>query len=269
MNPSFQFQPLSMMANLNNNDNDNFVPLSLNFPTNFALGFQQQQSHQQVTCFSIENSIGFVQSNAIPSNTHSISVATDSSSGSAGSSVRSFSAERTPLALNFVPGPYDVICARGAAAANSAGNLRFRKLIQDILPEYSKASSKLEKGLLVSRVVDAVRDMTPNGGFVKKIGNRWYEVGDAACREKIGQCIRDQLHTQYKSSTKSKKPRRQELKALKKERQQKKNIVKQPEPSKCPSKDAADEDDNEMSLTNIFYTALVDDGLNLETIFQC
>ena len=115
--------------------------------------------------------------------------------------------------------------------------------------------------------------MTPNGGFVKKFGDRWYEVGDAACREKIGQCIRDQLHTKYKSSTKAKKPRRKQLKELKKQRQQKEQQTKkeQPEPTKTASNDFTkeDENENELSLTNIFYNALVDEGLNLESILRC
>jgi hypothetical protein len=95
-------------------------------------------------------------------------------------------------------------------------------------------------------VVDAVRDYTPNGGFVKQDHNgQWYDVGDALAREKIGQwyvntgsrvssliafsysrycspislllvlsldnSIRDQLHSKYKSSTKAKKQRRKAM----------------------------------------------------------
>lgn len=279
MNPSFNFQPYqmpntdkNMMMNMNalSNMNMNFFDINVGFQQ------QQQQQSQPMTSFSMDTPIGFPQLEAqvVPSNNMATpqaekSVVTHSSSSSAGSSVRSFVAERKPLALNFVPGPYDVICARGAAAANSPGNLRFRQLIQDILPDYSNATSKLEKGLLVSRVVDGVRDMTPNGGFIKKFGGRWCEVGDAACREKIGQCIRDQLHTKYKSSTKSKKPRRKQLKELKKQKQTAKKVV-QPEPLKSSSNDTTPkEDENELSLTNIFYSAMVDEGLNLDNILRC
>ena len=58
----------------------------------------------------------------------------------------------------------------------------------------------------------------------------FYEIGDAAAREKIGQCIRDALHTKYKSSTRSKKPRRKELKELKKKK--KAMVRQQPQPQK-------------------------------------
>lgn len=125
--------------------------------------------------------------------------------------------ERRPLAADFVPGPYDVICARGAAAKKHPGNIRFRQIIQQFKPIYSKAETKVDKSLLVSEIVDSVRGMSPNGGFVKKFGNQWMEVGDSVAREKIGQCLRDQLHSKYKSSTQAKKVRRKEMQATEEE----------------------------------------------------
>lgn len=125
--------------------------------------------------------------------------------------------ERRPLAENFVPGPYDVICARGKQATQHPGNVRFRQIIQQHKEEYSLATNKVERSLIVSRIVDSVREFSPNGGFVKKFGSRYCEVGDSVAREKIGQCLRDQLHSKYKSSTKAKKSRRKELRAIKKE----------------------------------------------------
>ncbi|CAB9516088.1 Nitrilase family, member 2 [Seminavis robusta] len=242
----------------------------------------------------------------LSSNTQA-NVVHDSSSSSQESSVPAFVAERKLLAPNFVPGPYDVICARGAAAANHPGNLRFRNTIKEFVPQYSKATTKLEKSLLVSAIVDSVRDYTVDGGFVKKFedGN-WYEVGDAACREKIGQTLRDQLHHMYKSSTKAKKPRRKELKALKKKAKQpakKQTVVKKskannskplmaaqpsmtallksfpnnnninlsldtPMPALVNNKEQQDEP-GELSLTNIFYSAFCDEGLNLDNGLRC
>jgi hypothetical protein len=129
--------------------------------------------------------------------------------------------ERQLLAADFTPGPYDCICARGKAAASHAGNVRFRSLIDRFKNDYAQAHNKVEKSLVVSEIVDAVRGMSPEGGFVKKFGNAWYEVGDSVAREKIGQCLRDALHESYKSSTKAKKYRRKELRAIKKELQPK------------------------------------------------
>lgn len=246
-----------------------------------------------------------------------------------------------------------MICARGATAAKHPGNLRFRQIIKDYIPEYSEATSKLEKSLIVSSIVDAVRDFTPNGGFVKEIEDGvWVEVGgellipvrimlmkgnrctslfqdcyrnkltfvvsfanialplftiaDAAAREKIGQCIRDQLHDRYKSSTKAKKPRRLELKATKKKgrhpkKQGNKKDLKPPRKADKEINDSAKAKSNspsfpdrdspyfamlpakrdveseselhqqgwqqgELSLRSVFYKAYVSEGLDLASV---
>ena len=93
---------------------------------------------------------------------------------------------------------------------NHVGNVRFREIIRSQLPRYNACRSKMEKSLIVTNIVDSVRDYSPNGGFVKKDKTTgvWYDVGDNLAREKIGQTIRDQLHSKYKSSTKAKKERR-------------------------------------------------------------
>ena len=117
----------------------------------------------------------------------------------------------TLLAADFIPGRFDVICARGKHAKQHTGNHRFRQIIEMSLPKYDKATTKLEKSLIVSSIVDSVRQASPNGGFVREEKGRWYEVGDHIAREKVGQCLRDSLHTKYKSSTKAKKRRRKQM----------------------------------------------------------
>lgn len=117
--------------------------------------------------------------------------------------------EMRPLAHNFTPGGYDVICARGKKAHCHPGNRRFRLSVGMNLEKYSKAQSKLDKSLIVSYIVDTVRQNSLDGGFVKFEDGRYFEVGDHIAREKVGQSFRDLLHTKYKSSTKAKKRRRQ------------------------------------------------------------
>lgn len=133
------------------------------------------------------------------------------------------------LGPNFSgPGEYDVICARGAKARNHSGNQHFRRLIHQHLEAYSTATVKVEKSAIVSKIIDSVRTKSPEGGFVKKIGGRYFEVGDHVAREvrfvladksnsrvglpllvqKVGQSFRDLLHTKYKSSTKAKMAKR-------------------------------------------------------------
>lgn len=114
-----------------------------------------------------------------------------------------------PLPQDYVPGPLDVICARGKHAKNHSGNLRFRKKIKEVTPQYARAETKLYKSMVVSSVIAHVRNnTTSNGGFfVKQIDGIWYDVGDNQAREKVGQALRDQLHGHYRSSTKSKRRR--------------------------------------------------------------
>jgi len=118
----------------------------------------------------------------------------------------------TPLPNDFVPGPYDVICAKGKIAKCHSGNKFYKQLIQQAIPLYSNADSKFKKSMIVSEVVDEIRSRSNanGGGFVKRKSGIWYEVGDHISREKVGQSLRDGLSGQYKSSARAKK-RRQEI----------------------------------------------------------
>lgn len=116
-----------------------------------------------------------------------------------------------PLPYNFLPGPFDVICAKGKDAKKHQGNLYFRSLVKKSVNEYSQASTRIQKSMIVSNIIDAIRQKSPNGGFVKEEAGLWYDVGDHHAREKVGQTLRDSLHNQYRSSTKAKRQRKQEL----------------------------------------------------------
>ena len=95
--------------------------------------------------------------------------------------------EMKALPESFSPGPKDVICARGHKAFNHKGNQHFRSLIESHIQEYEKAVTKLDKSAIVSKIVETIRSASPEGGFVKMEGGRWYEVGDHNAREKTGQ----------------------------------------------------------------------------------
>lgn len=154
--------------------------------------------------------------------------------------------QMTPLPDDFTPGNYDVVCAKGKAVhqhvgklklakisssndghpyplnapANhwsslSTGNRRFRVICRMHLEKYSAATTKQEKSRIVSAIFDTVQRSTDRGGFVKldPLTGKWFEVSTHHAREKIGQTLRDALHTKYSSSTKAKKLRRQSEKA--------------------------------------------------------
>jgi len=104
-------------------------------------------------------------------------------------------------------GKYDVICGRGRIAFNHTGNKRFREIVQSNLKKYSDASTKSEKSIIVSLIMRLVR---LQGNFVKytREKGRFENVHERLAREKVGQVLRDILHTQYRSSTEAKKKRR-------------------------------------------------------------
>jgi hypothetical protein len=55
------------------------------------------------------------------------------------------------------------------------------------MDDYANATIKFEKSMFVSLIVEGVRENSPSGGFVREESGRWYEVGDGAAREKVGQ----------------------------------------------------------------------------------
>jgi hypothetical protein len=88
------------------------------------------------------------------------------------------SKKMTPLPQAFVPGENDVICGRGRNIWNSVGNVRFRRIVENRVDEYSAAKTKLDKSAILSSIVTDVRRTSPNGGFVKKDSKtkEWHEV---------------------------------------------------------------------------------------------
>jgi hypothetical protein len=76
------------------------------------------------------------------------------------------------------------------------------------LEDYAEADSKAEKGKIVSKVLDIIREASPEGAFVTYENGSWYEVSERIAREKIGALFRDFLPKSYRSSAKSKKARK-------------------------------------------------------------
>ena len=72
-------------------------------------------------------------------------------------------------------------------SSDHPGNVAFRTYIENSIETYAEATTKLEKSIVVSKIVEAIRSASPEGGFVKKENGRWYEVGDHMAREKVGQ----------------------------------------------------------------------------------
>jgi hypothetical protein len=70
----------------------------------------------------------------------------------------------------------------------TAGNERFRVIIDEHAPLYQEAKTKYHKSEVIANVVAKVRQQSPGGGFVKKdfYSGRWFEIGDEKARDKVG-----------------------------------------------------------------------------------
>ena len=116
------------------------------------------------------------------------------------------------LPEDYEPTKYDVLCGRGRRCFVHDGNQNMRQLVQAHLPKYSVSTCKMEKGHIISLVYEEICEQAGNGGFIKKDDKgRWYDVGEFLAREKVSQAFRDALQDKYKSSTASKKKRRELL----------------------------------------------------------
>jgi hypothetical protein len=116
------------------------------------------------------------------------------------------------LSQDFQPTPSSVIIGRSKTCKEAVGNLRLRILAEICLPKYSGATCKVDKSMVVTDLVKAVRTCcggpTGRGAFIKYHNHRWWEVDNAGAREKVGYMLRDLLADRYKSSSRSKAARR-------------------------------------------------------------
>ena len=116
-----------------------------------------------------------------------------------------------PLPLDFMPRTNDVICAKGNDAKEHIGNIKFRHMINELSESYGKATSRHQKTAIVNQIMDSIHNN--DGAFIRYDGHDgcWYEVSEPLAREKVGQRLREKNHSQYKSSTKSKRKFRKDL----------------------------------------------------------
>jgi hypothetical protein len=118
------------------------------------------------------------------------------------------------LPSGFLPESNSVICGRGKACTTATGNHRLRAIVEHHLNAYSEAKTKVEKSSIVSKIMEATKQGKVRGCFVRYEEGAWWEVDESVTREKVGSLLRDCLHTQYRSSTKSKLARRKARKMM-------------------------------------------------------
>ena len=126
----------------------------------------------------------------------------------------------TILPANFYPNDQHVIIGRGRITKMHSGNQRFDQMVAVVGPEYSAAPNKAEKGLILTRLVNAVHDQATDAGFVRRdpVTGVWTLVEEALARQTAAQALRNALHHSYRSSKQFKSKRR--IQQIAKEKQQ-------------------------------------------------
>ena len=66
------------------------------------------------------------------------------------------------------------------------GNVRFKDIVTQYLQRYLECPTKYAKSFIVTEIIRKVREASPVGGFVKKVGGRWHRADDKLAREKVG-----------------------------------------------------------------------------------
>lgn len=113
-------------------------------------------------------------------------------SGFAAPVIKLTNQKRCSLPPGYIPGDRDVICGRGKKNWGHSGNVHFRNVIRRNLPRYLDAPAKNDKTMVVISIVDEIR--AEGGRFLKDdIYGRWYDIGDAQARDKVGHSLRDQV----------------------------------------------------------------------------
>lgn len=97
------------------------------------------------------------------------------------------------LPINYEVKETDIICGRGRGSLRHEGNTCYLQVLRDNLQVYKMKAKKLDKSVLIGKIVKSLRQ----GGsrFIKfdKASNCWWEIGDEQARKKTGHAVRDLL----------------------------------------------------------------------------
>ena len=99
-----------------------------------------------------------------------------------------------PTALEGIqkPGKHDVITGRGGGTNLNPGNIKFRRIVEDLKPTYQQAK-RTDKPVVAMNVVKDWRALNPPGRFLarNKFTRFWDDIGDETAREKCSQALRE------------------------------------------------------------------------------
>ncbi|GAX26416.1 hypothetical protein FisN_37Hh034 [Fistulifera solaris] len=94
------------------------------------------------------------------------------------------------------PGPNnnDVVCSRGRRFHDLPGCVRFRKIVNDYIPSYVSASSRVDKSSVIAQIIDEV--LNHDDGPVRFLKYQastksWNVMGKEQIRDKVGHALRE------------------------------------------------------------------------------
>jgi hypothetical protein len=118
----------------------------------------------------------------------------------------------TSSSSNIVPTDSTVVIGKGSVPKKALGNKNLRDLVQEKVPEYISASSKMVKSSIVTDIYFAIEESCLKEGdsppFVRYDRQGYTRSSESVAREKITSTFRDCLHDKYKSSSKNKVAKR-------------------------------------------------------------
>lgn len=93
----------------------------------------------------------------------------------------------------------DIVCGRGKGSYNAPGNVRFRNMVKQHIPDYQASKTKMDKSLMIGRILDHVKAL--NLRFVGRKNGRWIVIiSEEHAREKIGHSMREAIAAQHRKS---------------------------------------------------------------------
>mmetsp|Transcript_6820 Transcript_6820/g.19973 ORF Transcript_6820/g.19973 Transcript_6820/m.19973 type:complete len:489 (+) Transcript_6820:178-1644(+) len=98
------------------------------------------------------------------------------------------------LPIGYTPDQFDILCGRHQKTWSHEGNKRYKAIVKQNVIHYQNAQRKVEKSYFVAALVEKFRDS--GCLFLKQDaaqGDRWFDIGDDAAREKTGHAIRDHI----------------------------------------------------------------------------
>lgn len=90
------------------------------------------------------------------------------------------------------PGVNDVLVGRGSHIKKHSGNIQFWCLVEARKKRYmANETTKLERTLIATGVMQNIRSMKPPGRFLKKgPDGKWFEIEDSKARKKVGRALK-------------------------------------------------------------------------------